>query len=84
MNRAVDYGYPEVIKLLLEKEADIHAENHEDLRYDAIGGNLEVLKLIVERGANVNAENDKALQLAKLSSIIEGHHCCNFIGKYII
>lgn len=57
----------EVIRLLLDKEADVNAQNKEDqnrkgntaLIYAAgFGSNVSVLKLLLKQGANVNAQED--------------------------
>ena len=42
---AAENGHFEVVKLLVEKGADIHALNDYALRYAAENGHLEVVKL---------------------------------------
>ena len=55
------------IKLLLEKGADIHAENDGALRWAAAYGHRDVVELLLEKGANIRAENDSALRRAAVN-----------------
>jgi ankyrin repeat protein len=53
-----DYGHFEIVKLFLEHNVNIHANDDEVLRWSARNGNLEVVKLLLEHGANVHAQDD--------------------------
>jgi ankyrin repeat protein len=60
MNSAADNGHLEVVKLLLEKVADITVANHNGwtpLNSAADSGHLEVVKLLVEKGADITVAN---------------------------
>ena len=47
-----------VIKMLVENGADIHANNDAALRHAAYRGHLEVVKYLVEKGADIRVIND--------------------------
>jgi hypothetical protein len=51
----------EVIKRLVKKGANIHADNNYALQWAAESGHLDVVKFFVEKGADIYAENDLAL-----------------------
>ena len=57
-------GKTKTVKLLLEKGADIHAENDSALCYAAVNGHTETVKFLLEQGADIHAENDLALYWA--------------------
>jgi ankyrin repeat protein len=65
---ASERGHSEIIRLLLEKGADINAqggENGNAIQCAAREGNLEIVQLLLEKGADINAqggEYDNALQ----------------------
>jgi len=61
---AVVYNQLKVIKLLLDKGADIHTDDNYALRLAAERGYLEVVKLLLRSGADVHANNDYALRYA--------------------
>jgi len=69
--RASENGHLEVVKLLVEKGADIHADNDYSLKWASGNGHLEVVKLLVEKGANIHANNDCAFQLASIYGHLE-------------
>ncbi|KAJ3300674.1 hypothetical protein HK104_008608 [Borealophlyctis nickersoniae] len=62
---AASYGLLEVVDLLLDYGADVHARDEQALRYAASEGHLDVVRLLLEEGADVHACADAALQLAK-------------------
>jgi ankyrin repeat protein len=64
-------GHIEVVKLLLEKGANIHADDDFSLRIASQQGHLEVVKLLIENGANVNAQDDYSLRWASQNGHIE-------------
>ena len=48
-------GHLEVVKYLIERGADVHADNdYYALRYSAGKGHLEVVKYLIEKGANID------------------------------
>ena len=69
-------GYLSLVKELLDRGADIHAENDYALRLAAEYGRLDVVKLLLDRGANIKIlkqtipDLSKKLQI-KLNNIIE-------------
>jgi len=64
LQQAAYYGHTEVVKLLLEQGADVHAENDYALRWAAINGHTKVVKLLLEQGADVHVRDDLALRCA--------------------
>ena len=57
-------GHTEIVKLLLDARANVHADDDYALRIASYYGNTEVVKLLLDAGANVHADNDYALRLA--------------------
>jgi len=51
----------EVIKELIEKGANIHADDDHALRWASSEGHFGVVKFLIEKGSNVHADNDYAL-----------------------
>lgn len=66
---ACEEGYTELVKLLLEKGADIHTEESNSLRRASKHGHIEIVKLLLENGANIHAGKDSALYV----SCVNGH-----------
>ena len=58
------YGFLKIIKLLIDKGADIHANNDMVLRTAVGSGYLELVQLLLDNGADIHAHNDNALQRA--------------------
>ena len=54
-------GYLDVVKLLIELGADIHAQCDNAIVWASCGGNLLVVKLLVKLGANIHAQNNQAI-----------------------
>ena len=57
---AASLGDLEMVKLFMEKGADVNAKNSDGgtvLMFAARGGNLEVVKLLLEKGLDVNAKD---------------------------
>ena len=69
--RASNYGYLEVVKLLLEHGADVHAHEDEALKWASMNGHTEVVKLLLEHGADVHACEDEALKSASVRGYVE-------------
>ncbi len=66
---AADKGHTEVVKLLIDKGADVNFRENEALKYAANMGHTDTVKLLIERGADVNAQDGKAL----IEAAYEGH-----------
>src|SRR3990170_477435 len=68
LREASERGYLSLVKLLLDRGADIHAPQGGDeaLKRAANNGHLDVVKLLLDRGADIHAGTDYALQLAAL------------------
>ena len=56
----------EVVKFLLEKGANIHAQDDYALRSATENHHLEIVKFLLEKGANIHAQDDDALILASM------------------
>ena len=60
--RAVQIGNTEVVKLLLERGADVNVKSTTDgstaLMWATQKGNMDIVKLLLKNSADVNAEND--------------------------
>ena len=54
-------GHIKVVSLLLERGADVHANDDEALKSAAESGRTAVVKLLLDYGANAHAANDSAL-----------------------
>ena len=55
---ASQYGNYKIVKLLIEKGADVNIKGYSDvtpIMSASIGGNLEIVRLLYESGANINA-----------------------------
>jgi len=48
-------GYTEVVKLLLEAGADVHANGDDALYWSARNGHLEVVKILLDKGAIIHS-----------------------------
>ncbi|KAJ7167380.1 hypothetical protein C8R43DRAFT_1121809 [Mycena crocata] len=59
---ASKYGHIPIVKLLLERGADIHAGDEAALQEAALRGKLEVVRLLLENGADIHAGDDAAVQ----------------------
>ena len=70
-------GHLDVVKYLVEQEANIHANDEYALRWAAYNGHFDVVKYLIEHGADIHAENEDALR----SAALEGHLD---IVKYLI
>ena len=62
LNKRYDLFNVDTFKYLIEKGADIHANNNFALKWSAENGHLDIVKYLVEKGANVHANNDFALK----------------------
>jgi len=66
-----------LVKWLLQKGADIHANDDKALRYAALNGYLEAVKYLVDHGADIHATDDLALTNAARNGHLE-------VVKYLI
>jgi len=62
--RACENGYLDIVKYLVEHDANIHAWNDLALRQACHNGHFSIVKYLVEEGANIHAENDSALRFS--------------------
>jgi hypothetical protein len=64
-------GHTETVNLLLDRGADIHANNDGALRSASYHGHTETVKLLLDRGADIHADNDSALHWASYNGHTE-------------
>ena len=64
-------GLLAIVKLLLERKANVHVDDDYVLRWASADGHLEVVKLLLKHGANVHAGNDYALRMASENGRLE-------------
>lgn len=50
----------EIVKLLIDKDADIHVDDNYAFRMAFANGHLEVIKLLIAKGANFGCVADLA------------------------
>ena len=63
LHYACQRGYRDIVKLLLEKEADVNQISNGSVTplHSAVGsGNKEVIKLLIDAGADINATDPSA------------------------
>jgi len=63
---AAEYGRLSMVQLLLDRGANVHAQNDIALRLASIDGHAAVVALLLDRGADIHAENDDAIRWAAL------------------
>lgn len=63
LNWASDYGHVDVVKLLLDRGADINTKDKEagstPLHGASSLGYVDVIKLLLEKGADINAKDTR-------------------------
>ena len=64
-------GHLEVVRLLLDHGADVHANYDDALSWASENGHWRVVQLLLDHGANVHAEDDDALKLSSLNGQLE-------------
>lgn len=64
MLEALELGDPQDARRLIEKGADLHAEDDFAIGHAARLGNMDFLDFLIENGANVRAGGDRALRTA--------------------
>ncbi|KAJ3057006.1 hypothetical protein HK097_001490 [Rhizophlyctis rosea] len=71
LRRAVLKGHTQIVRLLLEAQAEIRDENDFLLRDAARFGHVDIVKLLLEAGADVHASRDDALTRAAIGGHVE-------------
>lgn len=69
---ASQYGNYKIVKLLIEKGADVNIKGYSDvtpIMSASIGGNLEIVRLLYESGANVNSTNSHGMTALMWASV---------------
>ena len=66
---AAENGHTDTVALLLDRGADVHADDDYALHWAALKGRTETVALLLDRGANVHAYDDSALRWA----VLNGH-----------
>ncbi|HDR9038418.1 TPA: ankyrin repeat domain-containing protein [Burkholderia vietnamiensis] len=61
---AAKHGQCEIIKHLVQRGSDVHANGEEALCFAAEGGHLEAVQCLVDLGADVHAQEERAVKLA--------------------
>jgi len=61
---ASENNHLEIVKYVIEKGADIHAENDSALCRASYHDHLEIVKLLIEKGADIHAGHEYALRKA--------------------
>ncbi|MBB5052697.1 ankyrin repeat protein [Afipia massiliensis] len=61
---AAAHGQTQLVKLLLNRGADIHAMDDKALRLAALKGHTDTVRLLLDRGAEIHAVDDGALRWA--------------------
>ena len=61
---AAERGHADVVALLLDAGADVHADDDDALRWAASNGHAGVVALLLDAGADVHADNNCALRWA--------------------
>jgi ankyrin repeat protein len=67
-------GYPEIVKLLLDKGADVNGQGGQYLQAASSMGHIENVNILLEKGADVNSQGGEygnALQAAVIRNHIE-------------
>jgi len=68
---ASNNGQFDIVRLFLDRGADIHADNDWALRTASRFGHLEVARLLLDRGADIHAVDDYALRWAAEAGHLE-------------
>ena len=68
---ACENGDLEMVKILVEKGADIRVYGDYSVRLASENGHLETVKFLVEKGANIRANNDYAVRWASQCGRLE-------------
>ena len=63
------YGYLEVVKLLIEKGANVRAQNNQGIIVASEYGYLEIVKLLIKNNVDMRAQNNRSI----ISASFNGH-----------
>lgn len=69
LSYASEFGHLNIVVLLVENGADLHADNDNALRVAAAKGHLNIVNYLAVNGANISAQYDDAL----LQAVIHKH-----------
>lgn len=61
LNRTVIYGVINLVRLALDRGADIHADNDKALTSAVYGLDIDIIKLLLDSGANIHALKEQTL-----------------------
>jgi ankyrin repeat protein len=64
-------GKIEVVKILVEYGANIHAHDDLAFRYSSRNGNIETVEYLIEKGSNIHADGDYAVKKSSKYGHIE-------------
>src|SRR3989344_3203490 len=62
--KTAPYGHLEIVQMLLDHDANVHAQYDAPLRWASAHGHLEVVQLLLDHGADVHAQNDDSIYWA--------------------
>ena len=65
------YGYLEVIKLLIEKGANIRTQNNQAIIEASEHGHLEIIDLLIKNGIDIRTQNNQAIVNASKGGYLE-------------
>ena len=65
------YGHLEIVQLLLDHGADIHAQDDDPICWASRYGHLEIVQLLLDHGADVHACDDYPLRWASYNGHLE-------------
>ncbi|BCS83632.1 ankyrin containing protein [Cotonvirus japonicus] len=71
LNSSCEFGHLEVVRFLVEKGADIQADDNLAVRWASRKGHLEVVRFLVKNGANIQADDNLAIKWASLYGHLE-------------
>lgn len=60
----IDRSHFDMAKFLIEKGADVNAENGDPLVYSAIVNSIDMVKYLISKGANINIDKGRPLRAA--------------------
>lgn len=80
-------GNYEIVKLLIEKGADVNSNKHRDgytaLMFAALGGHTDVTQHLLERGANIAATNSVGRTASQMAAFVGQHATATLITNFI-
>lgn len=76
------HGYVEIVRLLIERGANVNAYNDRALRASVNGGHSETIQLLMKHGANIHAENGYALKWCIFNNLTPIVRCLLLRGSW--